>query len=658
MKDKLRSISIWEPGTREGRCYFRRPKATPLGDHYSACEGFFQEHESSVQRICFFGESVAAGYLYAPHITPAQILEYQLNTVAGKRAYEVIDLARTNERLPTLLHTFERAMQLTPAVCVLFMGNNWNLLETPESSAFAPEIESRKQFGAGLRAGGVEGCMEKVARRLMNKVSDAYTQIAQLAGKHQIQLVNVVPAVNLADWESLQPPAGLAGEALSSWHEYFLVAEEAMTQEKWVDARAAAMAMLTLDGGTCSTTFRLLAQAWLGVGQREKAMEAARAEVDAAQYANLCFLDAPRAGSLAQNMQRRLAQLHGFQLVDLPELFSEHTGTGFFGRRLFLDYCHLTIEGMRLSMAAIAQRLLRPSQTGEQAGWRTILATAPGPVLSQSAEALACLGAALHTAHRENAVSSKGKHERLVYWCRKALQASPAIHKTMLHYVDARTARVPVVLTEAQAHNLADPYRLLHQHGWRYDHLDGQSLTAIREVLATDEEAVERFDFLLISRQAIGRLATDLADPFYLWEPLQRFFPEVMPFEGLTKIAYHRSPWPFSQFCLVANDNRPIRLTITARIPGASGDSYPLAICLNGKSVAAIAFTGSWSKRILNLQKKSLNRGLNLITVCWPVLPAANHFSINRTIKRLEQGLDANLFPIFGEIFSLSAQTY
>ncbi len=128
---KPRPISIWKPVEGAGEPIWERPEPSPLGDHYAARRRFGQRPEEGCRRVVFFGESVAAGYLYAPWHTPARVLEGQLNA-AGADKWEVIDLARTNERLASMVDTFEASLQLAPQVAVFFAGNNWPLLETAE----------------------------------------------------------------------------------------------------------------------------------------------------------------------------------------------------------------------------------------------------------------------------------------------------------------------------------------------------------------------------------------------------------------------------------------------------------------------------------------------------------------------------------------------
>ncbi|HYN20325.1 MAG TPA: hypothetical protein VE078_05155, partial [Thermoanaerobaculia bacterium] len=71
---KPEPISIWQP---DGDVWVR-PDPLPLGDHYATRKVLRKKQAELPLRVVFFGESVAAGYLYAPHLTPAQVLEEQL----------------------------------------------------------------------------------------------------------------------------------------------------------------------------------------------------------------------------------------------------------------------------------------------------------------------------------------------------------------------------------------------------------------------------------------------------------------------------------------------------------------------------------------------------------------------------------------------------
>ena len=116
------------------------------------------------KRLCLLGESTAAGYLLAPDLTPAKVLRRRL----GDR-WDVVDLARTNERLESLVDTAEAALQLDPDRLVVFTGNNWNLLETPGWSPHLPSTEARRRYGAALAKGGLLGPAQGAAQDGQNR---------------------------------------------------------------------------------------------------------------------------------------------------------------------------------------------------------------------------------------------------------------------------------------------------------------------------------------------------------------------------------------------------------------------------------------------------------------------------------------------------------
>ncbi len=159
-------ISIWEPREAEGETVWVRPDPQPLGDHFAATKILRHKRAELPLRVGFFGESVAAGYLYAPHVTPARVLEGQLRAAGGSGNFEVVDLARTNETLASLAETVRTAVQIQPDVLVLFAGNNWNLLETPEVSPYAPSVLARRDYGEALREEGIAGPVRRAAERL------------------------------------------------------------------------------------------------------------------------------------------------------------------------------------------------------------------------------------------------------------------------------------------------------------------------------------------------------------------------------------------------------------------------------------------------------------------------------------------------------------
>ncbi len=666
--EDARAISIWRPRRRGDELIFERPEPQPFGDHYARHRTLVAAKQPGRLRICLFGESVAAGYLYAPHLTPAQVLDGRLRAARGGAAQdvcEVVDLARTNETLDSMAQTIERSSQLSPDFLVIFAGNNWNLLETPDASPYVPSVRSRQRFALALRRAGLGGVAERARRDLTAKVEKTFARIAELASHRATPVIVVVPEVNLADWQDRQPVAWLPGDGSRRWHLLYCEAVEHLGQGRCQAALEAAGAMIELDAGQCPTSHRLRAGALAGLGRLKQARQACEAEVESGRYATMCFLSAPRAARSVAELLRRVAARHGFVVVDLPRLFAEDAACtrGLPGRRLFLDYCHLSAEGIELATSAIAGAVL------ERSGLRVEVATAGREMnlmtrVEPAVEALARLGAAIHGAHR--LLTTGDKPAYLERWCREALAADPTVAGAMRDLLAARCAPCSAVLTAAQQRNLASPHRLLPQHGWRWHHLDVELIEAICSALEhADHPVRDQVEVLLLRHHAVDRKGVvpkgvDLSRAPYLWEPLERFYPEAMATRGGTGRATVRSPWPEASFVLIAGGDSNVALELTARLPATSGvpgtRRGEITVRLDGHDVTSVPVEESWSRHHLRLSCHDLQRTIHRVTLVWPALPANGDQEIENAIHRLENGIEADLYPVFGEVFSLIAR--
>ncbi|MEM6454287.1 MAG: hypothetical protein AAF772_04260 [Acidobacteriota bacterium] len=487
-----RPIRIWQP---DGPGRWRRPPVGPFGDHYAAARTL--RAQPGARRVAFFGESAAAGYLYAPHLTPARVLGEALTLGDdGARAWQVIDLARTNERLGSLLSAVDEARALAPDVLVVWTGNNVALLEARAVSPYAARERDRQAYGLALRRGGLHGVRQRAQRHLAARLDDFLDRLMALADGRPVVLA--VPAVNGLDWPAVQPAPSLPSPLRARW-----CALQARVRALWRPAdsidgeapRAAAVfdadafaealdAWTALDARADGAAGRALSpepmwwRARLAArrGAMTAAVEAADRAVAHDDLTAATFLPAPRSTPQVQGHLRRGGHARGFHVVDLPAVFAAATDGRPPDRALFLDYCHLTRRGMRLAMAAVAAAVRRigradasaPDPAAPDGAPRDVGQLPPAWVLPD-AVATARIGAAVHTAHRgpePTVVRSLLRH-----WCRRALDAAPSARATL---VDLRAARVgtssaPAVLTAAQRRDRHRVAPLLLQHGWRWD---------------------------------------------------------------------------------------------------------------------------------------------------------------------------------------------
>ncbi|MEZ4766972.1 MAG: hypothetical protein R2844_00905 [Caldilineales bacterium] len=270
----------------------------------------------------------------------------------------------------------------------------------------------------------------------------------------------------------------------------------------------------------------------------------------------------------------------------------------------------------------------------------------PRPVIAPERLATAELGAAIHTAHR---LADFLRRDELVrYWLERALDTSPGIAQTMLDLVAARSVDLPALFTAAQQSNLASHYPLQLQHGWRYDHIDAGLLQAMIEVLGKRDRGLAQQATALLLEHAPPE--ADLVQKRWLWEPLHQFYPELMPARDRHGWATLRVPWPEARFAWVTPRYTGLTLDVTARLPACKLGT--VGITVNGRRTGEFALTTGWTRTVLRIHPTVLQPGLNQIAFHFP--PPDSRTDVWSTVAdRLSQGLETDLFPVFGEVAQL-----
>lgn len=628
-----RPISIWSPRLKDGELVFARPSPGPFGDHY-ADRPLIPARCRRRRRLCLFGESAAAGYLLSPHVTPAKALQELL----GADDWDVVDLARTNERIATLAETVEAAEQLEPDLRVVWAGNNWRLLETVEWSPYFPDGEARRRFGEALADGGVLGPSRRAESELRGRVESLFQRLAALPGRTLV----LVPEVNLADWRSRQPVPWLSGTGIASWHRSVSQAERSIAEGDPSRAALSARDALALDRGLCPTAAGLLGAARLALGRRSEATEAFRSEVAAARPAASVFLSAPLCAPAIQDLVTELCQRHGFECVDQRRLLAEAGDGAPPGRRFFYDYCHLTPEGVRVTVEAIATTVLDLGLGGAWVGAkerkeselpRTAAAArsrigSRRPALLPEQKAIAEIGAALHGAHR----GARGEIVR--YWLRRAVERWPGAEELLLEMVESRATGLPVVLTRAQ---LRDPFPT-PQQGSDWPFLDAEVIAAVAAIAGAP--AV---------RARLERAAP--AGRIELWHPLERPFPEVLPEETALPSAVTSAFWPTTDLAAVAPGGRDRgEIELVLRCPGARARRV-VGVSWNGRSLARFSVGREW-QRLRVAVDVPRTPALGWLSLHWPVPQRSGEAALEAAVQRLRAGRPAHLAPVFGELLS------
>lgn len=605
------------------------------------------------RRVCLIGESAAAGFPYSPALTPAKILDRQLATcgaIAGP--WEVLDLAQNAMQLEPLVQRVAEALRTRPDVAVVYAGNNWLGLGPPPYEEAGRDLNRFQEYADAVGRGGPGGLRRLAGEAMRSRARSVVVRLAGLAAAARVPLVFVVPAANLLDYENLQPVYWLPGDGVARWHELYRLTLERLRQGDFAAAEAAAREMTGLDGGDCATAHRLLAAALLGQGRDGEAHAPLAAHFDAA-----CWDARFGRGSAAPAPVREelLAgcRLHGLACVDLPAVLAELTGSPLAGRRLFVDHCHHTEEGMRLAMAAVAAEVLRAAGGAVPPGLRQRLAAVPGPDLPPAVDALARLHAALYNAHMNRPVDG-GQPPVTEALLEEALDTAWGVRESLRGYMAAMTAPGRAFLTAACARTQESPYPL-QPLAWLPSDLGIDVLEPMARIFARrGDPAADELARLLVEHHGVDASRRDIAAPKYR---------EQEPGAANTYALRQQPPsifralWPTSTFFLVTAGGRDLRLEITLRRPVSerSAGEAPVTVSVNGDPAGTVQAAGTWSRASLRVQARSLRRGLNRITLSWPLPRAAGDLALQTAVRRLRQGLPADLYPVFGEVFSLLA---
>ena len=621
------AVGIWEPGP-EGH---ERSASRRKEWHYWANIQVIPP-KGTRKRVLLLGESVARGFMYDPELNPAQVLEGTLAAALGQPV-EVVDLARTDLSGPDLARLVAETPALAPDAVVVFAGNNWFLYDKRERHLEATALRERGALGLKeLREQQLSAFIEQTLR----------PQIVQLSAS--VPVVVVVPEINLVDWrlDVVADAPWLPPGQNRRWLADRAAARGALANGDLDRAEALARGMLDLDGGTAASGWTLLADCASARGD----LAAARACLEKARDSHLWDFthQTPRALSVTQQALRGFALPGRIAVVDLPACFADWLGGALPGRRLFLDYCHLSSEGMRVAMAATArataalldaERPLPP--------FATLVSTAPAP--SDRLEAVAHFVAALHSAHW-------GQSSPFVsYLCREAARRSPETARVMRAYLEIQTRRVPTWAATAaeELQDDATPFlRGYIQQNNQAKLFDPVLLPAIAGAL--EESGLPSIAFLERLREEERSLSgrpRDLLDPFHRssWADL-----DWLEWPSHFRRAYS----PASRYPWVSREPRETAFVLTCRRSGAA-PAGELQVRINGTALAGFPLTPDWSTCRFTAPSGLVRHGVNWLEIGWPLELPGGEEEIEHIAREHEHGRYVPLLPVFAEISSLTA---
>ena len=586
--DRGLRLGIWEPiAGDDGALEFTRTKDTTGEWRYWA--DVARIPRKTGPRVVLVGESVARAYLFDPEVTLAGML-------AASLGVEVVDLARTDltsEHLPPI---FDALPALEPDAVVLFAGNNW--------SSVRLELEDLDLLAGAVRDGGFARCRAVFVERLIRGRARA-TLDAIATRLEGLPLCIVVPEFNLKDWRSEGTVVVPVIDDIGRWLQ--------------LQAEGRADEMIALDGGSSAVSQQIAADHAMARGDNVEArrrLEAARDALCGSMIAH-----SPRCPSVVQEELREAAQRHSFQLVDLPQLFGD---SGLPDRKLFLDYCHLTGEGLSATATAIAAAI---------APIVGVTATPP-PQPGAHVAARAHLLAAIHNAHYGQPADVVGYHAN------RARQLDPDIRPLAAALAEVVSRRSEAWLCRAWEAVGRDPQAHRYLGAPEMMRAPRVADLTLANALAAAADADGLVDAVLL--EEADPVPVDLLAPRHR----ATTFRDVIG-QGLGPLlGFVRATAPISRFVVVRAQAENLSARITLRASGV------VAVVVNGVRVAELPSRMRWTTSELSLP---LDRGHNLIELHWPPPQPDTSAQFERAARRLERGLYPDVLAAFGELHAFVA---
>ena len=640
-------VAIWEEVDGEPGTYVRSPAFVSIWNRHASIDRIGPKQPDR-QRVVFLGESVARGFFYDPGYSPARVLESAFDQILGSGKVEVVDLAKNAFALQELISDAAASLALKPDALVVFAGNNWALSLLPFcATRFDKEGPGAFTKYAQLldQEGGVAQIQALERDRVVDAAKSCVRALGRVAADAAIPVIFLIPELNMADWPAaphLLVPL-MPADKLRTWMSARLQAMQCLTSGDPTAAEMHARVMLDLDGGAAAETFRILGSAQLATKQRAAAL----ASFDEARNAPL-LSPGFRVPGILPDVRKAIASegnASKVTVLDLRETLRDASDGELAGRKYFLDYCHLTSEGIRVCMGACAEavtRALRPTQVAAPRLSDRL------PVPAAKDEAIAHVLAAVH--------SAMWGADRA--WCRaqldRALEYDPSLRSDVLPGLRAAfdVCGIPPRLTSAIKELMTYPaiakYLLLTpllelgprlpgllmempRHGFidaLTDVLQGSSplrndSTRSRRVLGGTASTLD----LLVAEHAMNTFS-------FLQE---RAFMAVYETE--------------SRFVFTVDKTQRVRLKICCRIPNATREGS-LRLRLNGVAIGTFAVGESW--RTTELTSEAVG-GKNELVLEWPVIEQRVPFE--RVAAAIEAGEVPDFYVHFAQIFGFTVSS-
>lgn len=604
--EQIKEVGIWKEQIIDGKNYYVKNKKYSHEFQEWARVDKIPPKNNKI-RIAFLGESVARGFLYDPYFTPASELENVLNENLCSSKTEVIDLARTSIKIEQLQDLCLSCVKLQPDLLVVFAGNNWreSLLHMTDNE-FTDLYEAMNNLDA---YNSVQTILHAKYTKLISSFTETLNNISK---DYSIPVVLIIPEFNLKDWKSnsSERDTMLFVKDTNKWLELKNNAEKAFLAGDLEMTEVFAKEMIILNQAN-PLAYELLAEC----NQRKGLIKEARENLEAARDTSLFrFGNTPVCISFIRDILLKQAEKYNFKIIDLPGVFAECLKGGIPGNDFFIDYCHLTIEGIYVAIKYTAKCIL---DIIENADISIDDIKMPYNDVDNVVKGKAHFFAAIHCAHR-----GEQHFKMLLYHCSRAISYSKEIIDLMQKYIDMATRKVPWIYNKNYAEMIMDgltiQYPVLMQNdGCKI--MDIDLVNAMLDVLKSKGiDIKDDVDKLRLMEHSEIEEQIDLLETYYR-ETSYINSKTVSNQTFLLGRCYYTSFCYKSLFYLVVDHEIDIILDLTFRNPMHRENKKELEIKVNNIIVTKTVSSDKWKDLSIKVDKSILKEdGVNRIEILWP----------------------------------------
>jgi hypothetical protein len=501
----------------------------------------------------------------------------------------------------------------------------------------AEDIPYLSQQIAADRPGALKSLIEK---RLYDSTRSLLGEMQSFARENNTRLFFIIPEFNLAHWRQAHNTAGvctLEQDQLDSYRQCCLNEIMARKKNDHHELSELAAQMIALDPFN-PHGYRVKADALNEMGLHAEAKEFYRRELDCSIIFK--FILKPRITTAIQEAIEKSCIELGIGIIDSRQIFSAE-GNGIPAREVFMDYCHLSVRGIQLTMAHTCATLLHDLwniQT-DKAVLKQKALNITAPSVTQG---WAHLMAAIHHAHHGQ------PYDMIQYHCRHAIGLYPGIAECIRLYTEMAVQKLPNFLCKQyvellkRAQKSRNKSELLHAPGKKLADFD--LVDAMLSVLGPEEEAQrKKINTLRNQQHGVNNFShINLLQSYYSASGHRFSLVDL-----LQPVQYFREVEKSSRFRLVAQPGTVIRLKLICRVPLAG----EINIAVNERALPPTVVGTTWTTIDIELPAQLIDREINFIDIHWPLVSRKHLFHRLSGMNDLVQLIN----PVSGEIHQLMA---